>query len=172
MKLKITVLFIAFVSTLSIAQTKVGTIDSEYIINYMPETKVVIKMTQKYGAKLDSSFSIKVDDFKAKLDDYKSKENAMGDLEKKTIQAELGAIDQDIKKYQKNGNTLMGLKRDELMRPLYKKLNNAIEAVSKANGYTQILTTTGNQFAYMDNKFDITDLVIKKLGITIPEPKK
>ena len=172
MKLKITVLFVAFISTISIAQTKVGTIDSDYIVNYMPEAKTVIKMTQDYGAKLDSSFNIKVQDFKTKLEDYKTKEKDMGPLEKKTVQQELGALEQDINKYQKNGNTLMGLKRDELMRPLYKKLNDAISAVSKENGYTQILTTTGNQFAYIDEKFDITDLVIKKLGIIIPEVKK
>ncbi|AUC84163.1 hypothetical protein CW731_02110 [Polaribacter sp. ALD11] len=172
MKLKITVLFIAFISTFSSAQTKVGTVDSDYIVNFMPEAKTVIEMTQVYGAKLDSSFSIKVEDFKVRLEDYKAKEKDMGVLEKKTIQQELSALEQDINKYQKNGNTLMGLKRDELMRPLYKKLSDAIAVVSKAGGYTQILTTTGNQFAYIDERFDITDLVIKKLGITIPEAKQ
>lgn len=129
-------------------------------------------MAQKYGTKLDSSFTVKVEDFRARLKDYQAKEKEMGDLEKKTVQKELASLEQDINQYQKNGNTLMGLKRDELMRPLYKKLSNVIAEVSKANGYTQILTTTGNQFAYLDPKFDITDLVIKKLGITVPEPTK
>ncbi|TXD49396.1 OmpH family outer membrane protein [Polaribacter sp. IC073] len=172
MKLKITVLFIAFISTFSTAQSKVGTVDSDYIVNFMPETKIVIKMTQDYGAKLDSSFNLKLEDFKIKVEDYKKKEKEMGVLEKKTIQQELGALEQDINKYQKNGNTLMSLKRDELMRPLYKRLGDAIAEVSKENSYTQILTTTGNQFAYLDDKFDITDLVIKKLGIKIPEVKQ
>ena len=172
MKLKITLLFIAFISTISFAQTKVGSIDSDYIISLMPENKVILKMAQKYGAKLDSSFTVKVEDFRARLKDYQAKEKEMGDLEKKTVQKELASLEQDINQYQKNGNTLMGLKRDELMRPLYKKLSNVIAEVSKANGYTQILTTTGNQFAYLDPKFDITDLVIKKLGITVPEPTK
>ncbi|MFQ3296582.1 MAG: outer membrane protein [Polaribacter sp.] len=170
MKLKITVLCIAFISSLSIAQSKVGTIDSDYIINIMPEAATVVKMTQGYGAKLDSSFSIKVEDFQTRLEDYKLKEKEMGVLEKKTIQQELATSEQDIKLYQKNGNTLMGLKRDELMRPLYKKLNASISAVAKANGYTQILTIAGNQFAYIDDAFDITSLVIKELGITVPKP--
>jgi outer membrane protein len=96
----------------------------------------------------------------------------MGVLEKKTIQQELSALEQDIKQYQKNGNTLMGLKKDDLMRPLYNKLNAAIGAIAKENGYTQVFNLTGNQFAYIDNAFDITDLVIKKLGITIPKSKQ
>lgn len=172
MKLKITVILITFISMFSMAQTKVGTINSDYIINFMPESKIVLKLTAAYGAKLDSSFSIKLETFKVKLADYKAKEKDMGPLEKKTIQQELSELEQDIQKYQKNGNTLMGLKRDELMRPLYQKLNEATALVSKANGYTQVLTTTGNQFAYIDNKFDITGLVIKHLGITIPETAK
>jgi len=172
MKLKITLLLTAFLSVNAIAQTKVGTIDSDYIINFMPEAKTVIGMVQNYGAKLDSSFVIKVEDFKEKLEAYKAKEKEMGELEKKVTQKELNELEANIQQYQKNGNTLMGLKRDELMRPLYKKLNDAISWVAKENGYTQVLTTTGNQFAYIDEKFDITTLVIKKLGIVIPKEKK
>ena len=169
MKLKITVLFIALISTLTIAQTKVGTVDSDYIIGMMPESKRVVEITKSYGAKLDSTFSIRVTDFKERLEDYNLKEKDMGELEKKTIQKELAGLEQDIKKYQKNGNTLMGLKRDELMRPLYTMLSEAIATVAKENGYTQILTITGNEFAYIDSKFDITELVLKNLGITIPK---
>ena len=50
-----------------------------------------------------------------------------------------------------------------------KKLNEDIKEVAKSEGYSQILTTNGNQFAYIDNNFDITKLVMKKLGIKEPE---
>ncbi|WP_088322693.1 OmpH family outer membrane protein [Polaribacter tangerinus] len=172
MKLNIITLFISLICTITVAQNKVGTIDSDYIINNMPEAKKVVDLAKEYGAKLDSSFSIKVAEFKEKLDDYKQKESEMNDLEKRVIQSELSALDQDIQKYKKNGTTLMGLKRDELMRPLYKRLNDAIASVAKENGYSQIFTTTGNQFGYIDFKYDITDLVIKKLGIVITENKQ
>lgn len=172
MKSKIFLLFIALISTLTIAQTKVGTINNDYIINLMPEAKTVIKMSQEYGVKIDSSFSIKVNEFKIKFDEYKLKEKEMGELEKKVAQNELSSLDKDIQLYKKNGEALMEIKRNELMRPLYTKLNNAITEICKANGYTQILTTTGNQFAYIDPKYDITQLVIKKLGIVVPEVKE
>ena len=172
MKSKILFICIALLSTVSIAQSKVGTIDSEYIIGLMPETKVVLKRSQDYGAKLDSSFSIKLKLYQTKIETFKKNEKTLGALAKKTEIAELTQMEADIKQYQQNGNKLMQLKKNELMRPLYKKLNDAIIAVSKAGKYTQVLTLTGNQFAYIDNKFDITDLVIKNLGIKIPEVKK
>ena len=81
-------------------------------------------------------------------------------------------MEADIKKYQLNAKKLMKIKSDELMRPLYKKLSEAIALVSKSENYTQILTISGNEFAYLDNNFDITELVIKSLGIEIPVAEK
>lgn len=172
MKSKI-LFFCAFLlSTIAFSQNKVGTVDSEYIVNLMPEAQVVIKRSKAYGAKLDSSFQIKIKEYKDKFDVYKKNEKTLGVLAKKTAQKEITDLEADIKKYQTNGQQLMQLKQNELMRPLYKKLSDAIAEVAKANGYSQIFTINGNQFAYIDQKFDITDLVMKKLGIQKPEPQK
>lgn len=172
MKFKITFLFITLLSTVSIAQTKTGTIDSDYIINLMPEAKVVIQRSQSYGSRLDSLFSIKMQDYQTRVADFREKEKEMGELMKKTLVKELAALEQDIKRYQENGNKLMQLKQDELMRPLYKKLNTAIDEIAKAEGYTLILTIAGNQFAYVDDNYDITKKVMAKLGVKEPVIKE
>ena len=172
MKLKITFFFIAFISTLTIAQTKTGTLDSDFIIGLMPETKTVIKMAQVYGSKLDSSFTIKMKDYQTKVEEFRSKEKEMGELMKKTLINELKTLEKEIQQYQNNGQQLMKLKQDELMRPLYKKLNNAVQEIVKEKGYTHILTISGNKFAYVDQKYDITEAVMKKLGIEIPKPQE
>lgn len=172
MKLKIAAALVIFATSFSNAQNKLGTINSEYIVNLMPESQVAMKSTQEYGLKLDSSFTIKVTDFNIRIEKYTKLEKEMGVLEKKTIQKELTTLEEDLNKYKKNASMLLGLKRDELMRPSYKKLSDVIALVSKENGFTQILTTTGNQFAYLDASLDITLLVLDKLGIVIPEPNK
>ncbi|WP_199269175.1 OmpH family outer membrane protein [Polaribacter sp. L3A8] len=168
MKSKIIFIAIALLSTISIAQSKVGTVDSEYILSLMPETKIVLERSQNYGAKLDSSFNIKVKTYQTKVDAFKKNEKTLGELAKQGAYKELAELEADIKKYQQNGNKLMQLKQDELMRPLYKKLSEAITTVSKAGKYTQILTVSGNDFAYIDNNFDITKLVLNNLGIVMP----
>ena len=168
MKFKIICICIGLLSTVSIAQSKVGTVDSDYIMNLMPEAKIVLTRTQAYGAKLDSSFSIKLKEYQDKVSDYKKNETTLGDLAKNTSLKELAQMEADMKKYQQNGTQLMQLKKNELMRPLYKKLSDAISVVSKAENYSQVLTISGNEFAYIDNKFDITELVLKNLGIAIP----
>ena len=168
MKSKIIFICIALLSTVSIAQSKVGTVDSEYIIKLMPETLIVAKMSKTYGAKLDSSFSIKLKEYQTKVDAFKKNEKTMEEAAKIADYKELTEIEADIKKYQLNGNKLMQFKTDELMRPLYKKLSEAIQSVAKAENYTQILTISGNELAYIDSNFDITELVLKNLGVEIP----
>ena len=58
------------------------------------------------------------------------------------------------------------------MNPLYKILGEAITEVAKAEGFTQVLTSSGNEFAYIDEAFDITEKVMAKLGVKIPPPSK
>ena len=168
MKLKIIFICIILISTFSIAQSKVGTVDSDYIIKLMPETTIVSKRSQAYGARLDSSFSIKLKEYQTKFDAFKKNEKNMETVVKNESYKELADMEADIKKYQLNGNKLMKIKSDELMRPLYKKLSDAIALVSKAENYTQVLTISGNEFAYIDRKLDITELVLKSLGIEMP----
>jgi len=172
MKSKIIFIFIAFLSTISIAQSKVGTIDTDYIIQLMPESKVVLQRTQDYGKKLDSSFNIKLSAYSAKVEDFKKNQETLGVLAKKTTIQELTAMEEDINRYKQNGQKLLQLKQEELMRPLYKKLNDVIQEIAKAEKYTQILTVSGNQFAYIDSKFDLTEVVMTKLGIEIPKQEQ
>ena len=165
MKSKILVLATILLSTISIAQTKVGTVNSDLIIGKMPQMKSVLRRIETAGKKLDSSFNIKADDYKKKIESFKAEEKIMTDTDKQARIAELQKIEQEMQQFRVNGTKIMQIQRDEYMRPLYKKLGEVITEVAKANGYTQILTTNGNQFGYIDERFDITKLVLDKLGI-------
>ena len=56
------------------------------------------------------------------------------------------------------------------MGPIYTTLGNAIKEIASAENFTQILTSSGNEFAYINESFDITEKVINKLGLKIPPP--
>ncbi|WGH76492.1 OmpH family outer membrane protein [Tenacibaculum tangerinum] len=165
MKLKITFILALFCIGFSNAQTKVGTVNSEFIISKMPQMKGVLQRVENYGKRLDSSFQIKTTQYKAKVDSFKAEEKLMTEDDKKARIQELRALEQEMGKFRQNGATMMQLQKEENLRPLYKKLSEVIAEVAKENGYTQILTTTGNEFAYIDERFDITQLVLDKLGI-------
>ncbi|GGG99294.1 hypothetical protein GCM10011416_16990 [Polaribacter pacificus] len=166
MKFKITLFIAILFSSLSIqAQNKVGTVDSEYILSKMPQMAAVQTRISDYGAKLDSSFNIKVKEYDAKVDAYKKAEKTMTDIVKKSKYEELANLEEDLQKFRQNGITMMQLRRSEYLKPLYKRITEVIAEVAKANGYSQILTITGNELAYLDSKFDVTKLVMAKMGI-------
>ena len=56
------------------------------------------------------------------------------------------------------------------MEPVYTKVGKAIEEVAKENGYSFILSPQipagGDILLYSDDKYNISTLVLKKLGIT------
>ena len=166
MKTKITIAIAFILASFTLqAQSKVGTVDSEYIISKMPQLVKVQERITKYGKKLDSSFQGKVKAYDAKVVAYNKDQKTLSEALKKTRYEELGTLDQDIKKFRQNASSLMQIRRDEYMRPLYKRLGDVIAEIAKKNRYTQILTISGNQFAYFDTKLDITKLVLAKLGI-------
>lgn len=172
MRSKLILIAICLFSLSASAQTKVGTINSEFIIGLMPETKKVIELINAYGKRLDSVYQIKVKEYQTAASTFeKNKKDYTENLLKIKYQ-ELVKLETELQQTQQNGNKLMQIKRDEVMRPLYKKLRGVIAEVSKAEGYTQILTVTGNEFAYLDEKHDITEKVMKKLGIEIPKEEK
>ncbi|CAM1340519.1 OmpH family outer membrane protein [uncultured Tenacibaculum sp.] len=165
MKLKITFILALFFIGFTNAQTKVGTVDSELIISKMPQMKGVLQRVENYGKQLDSSFQIKATEYKTKVDSFKAEEKIMTDDDKKTRFQEIQVLEQEMAKFRQNGTAMMQIQREQSLRPLYKKVSEVIAEVAKENGYTQILTTTGNEFGYLDERFDITKLVLDKLGI-------
>jgi outer membrane protein len=170
MKSKIIILIITLFSSISYAQSKVGTINSDYILQVMPERATAIKLSGVYGKKLDTLFSVKVLKYQKSLAEFKLMDASVSQEIKKAKFVELGDLEASVNKSKEKGTQLMRLKENELMKPLLTKLGKAISDVAIENGYTQILTLTGNEFAYIDPKFDITDLVMKKLNIKIPAP--
>jgi len=158
----ITILFIGFSTH---AQNKVGTVDSDYIMARMPQLKTVQERISKYGAKLDSIRKDKIAQYDAKAKAYNDAVKTLSEADKKTKYDEIAKMNQEILKFRQNASQMMQLRREEYLRPLYKKIGDVVAQVAKEKGYSQILTSNGNQFAYFDPKHDITKLVLEKMGI-------
>ena len=166
MKTKIT-LFIAILCIgFSVkSQTKVGTIDVDYIVAKMPQLKQAQERIKNYGAKLDSINNKKIKEYDTKVKAFNSDLKTLSEAAKKIRANEINILNKDIISFRQNGSKLMQLRKDEFMRPLYKKITELTEIIAKEKGYSQVLTTNGNNFAYLDEKHDITKLILAKLNI-------
>ena len=159
------VLFL-FICVTGFSQTKVGTIDVDFILSQMPELPTVQTQVDEYGKSLEA-------DLQKKLTDYQNAIKELDDVtltfdRKKKKQDSILAMEQDIQKFQQNGQQLITLKRDELLRPLYSKIGVSLEKVAKAGEYTQVLDRNSD-IVYIDNNYDLTLVVCKDLGIEVKQ---
>jgi len=169
MKSKVNILIAILISNIALAQSKVGTVNSDYLLSVMPEGKIVVKLTKKYAERLDSVFTLKVRAYQNSLNEFRDFTDSISQDTKTLKLIEIQKFEAEVNKSKEAGSQLIRQKENELMKPLYKKLGEAIREVAKENNYTQILTLQGNEFAYVDSAFDITELVMVKLNIEKPK---
>lgn len=171
MKKIIVLLFTAIISISMNAQSKTGTIDSEYILSQMPELTKVEEDLKAYNKKLEDELKVKVDNYQAKVKEYQEKVASFTDPMKKTKQEEIINMENEIAKFRQNGSQLVQIEQNRLLQPLYQKIGQALEEVAKAEKYTQVFTITTSGLAYVDPNYDLTKKVAAKLGINLEAGK-
>lgn len=159
-----------FITSLSVeAQTKVGTIDAEFIMSQMPEVTSVEEGLKTYNTKLQEDLQATIKKYEDLVANYQTNSATFTEEEKATKESEIIALETDIKSFRQKASTLMQIRRNELTQPLYVKIDEAMKVIVAEEKYTQIFNTSINGMAYADEKYDITEAVMKKLGIELPK---
>jgi outer membrane protein len=154
------------------ATVKVGFADPDYILTQMPESKAIETELQSVQNQLRTQLENKQKEFQGKLADYQKNFNTMLDAVRQNTERELQQLQQNLEKLQQDAQTTIQNKQNQLLDPVLNKIGKAIEDVAKEQGYTLVLTTqigTLDVVLYGDEKVNISDLVLKKMGIT-PKP--
>jgi len=162
----------AHLSQAQTASVKIGYADVDYIFGQLPESKAIEAELKSTQAQLKNQIDAKYQDFQKKLADYNANLNTMLDAVRQNTERELQQMQQNIEKLQADAQTTIQTKQTQLMEPVYKKVGKGIEDVAKENGFTFILNQQIgglDVILYGDDKMDISDLVLKKLGVT-PKP--
>ena len=153
------------------ATAKIGYADWDYIFTQMPEFKQVdteLKSTQNM---LKTQIESKAKEFQTKLQDYNANVNNMLEAVRANTERELRQLQENLERLQQDAQTTIQNKQTQLMEPVYTKVAKAIEDVAKENGYTLILNRQLGPgldvVLYGDEKMDVSDLVLKKMGITV-----
>lgn len=164
---KLSLLFIAFIFSFQLlAQSKVGTIDVEYILSKMPELVQVGVDVKTYSDELDNLLQVKYTKYQVLINVYQENETGYTDADKKTKQDEIIDLENEMQQFQQNSSTLIQIRQNELLRPLYMKIREALNVVSNEEKFTQVFTVD-NTIVYLDTNFDITNTVMKKIGLPV-----
>ena len=158
------------VFTLSaMAQSKIGTIDAEYILSQMPEMTGVKEGMQAYDLELQKGLEADISSYETQVKDYQENNTTFSEEDRKTKEQEIISLENNIKGFRQKAGVMLQMKRNELTQPLYEKINAAMMEVIKEENFTQIFHAGGTSLAFSAEEFDITLKVMKKLGIEVKE---
>jgi outer membrane protein len=165
--------FVTVVANAQTAPLKIAYADTEYIYGQMPEAKLIDNQLQTLQTQLKKQYDTKVAEFQKKLQEYQAYGTTVPDAVKQNSERELQQLQQNIQKLEQDSQSDLQKKQVSLLEPVYAKIGKAIEDVAKEQGVSLVLNQQINGLdiiLYGDEKLDLSDLVLKKMGVTPTPP--
>lgn len=171
-KFLIVVALVAVVFTASAQDNlKIGYTNADYILSLLPEAKQIDAELKAYEKQLQNQIQAKYQDLQNKVAEYEQNVATYDELIRADKEQEIQGLQQSIQKFSQDAEASMSKKRNQLLQPAYEKIGNAIEQIAVENNYTHIFSAGTPGFdvlLYAREQDDVSDLILKKLGITPP----
>ena len=164
------VLFILFGTYFANGQ-KYAYIDSDYILKKMPEyqdsKEKLDKLADRWTKEIDELYAT----LKTKKDNFAKEEVLLPEEEKNKRSEEIKKLEQDAVKVQTSHFGVTGdyfQKRQELIKPIQDKVFEAMQKVAQKKGYSFVFDKSNqSNLVYAETKFDLSNDVLKEMGISI-----
>jgi len=149
------------------AQMKVAYVDSDSVLNALPETAEKRKLLEDYAQVWQKTLQDKRTDLEKKIKEIQDNQTTWPPviLQQKAKDAE--ELRDSLLKEEQTAQVDVANKEQELLGPLVEKIRDGINKIAKENGYAYVLPS--NILLYADDTHDITNKVIKSLGGTIKQ---
>lgn len=167
---KLILLFgLTLLSFSSFAQSKIGTIDAEFIVSQMPEMTEINEGLKTYNIGLQTDLDNSIKKYEGLVKSYQEESASYTEEDKKAKESEIISLENEIKGFRQKATVMIQMKRNELTDPLYQKINAAMLEIISEEGFTQIFHAGGNAIAFSAEGYDITEKVMQKLGMEFPQ---
>lgn len=149
------------------AQSKIGYINSESVMQTLPEAIDAQKTLDGLVAQWEAELQKMQTDWKKKYDEYDKKKLVLTDVARADQEKELRALDQSIqdyrnKKFGQNGELFQ--KQNEIMKPIQNKIFQVLEDIANEDNYDYIFDKSGQVLlVYANEKNDLTAKVIQRM---------
>ena len=149
------------------AQMKIGHINSETIMQTLPEAIDAQKSIDALVAGWEADLQKMQADWKKKFDEFDKRKLILTDQVRADQERELRELDQSItdfrnKKFGQSGELFQ--KQNEIMKPIQNKMFHVLEEVAKDDGYDYIFDRSGEILVlYANDKYDLTQRVLQRM---------
>jgi len=173
--LKISIIFLCLIAFGSVSAQKAykfGHIDSQALLQLLPDTKTAKTALEAEQKKVEIHLQTMQAELQSKYQVYTENENLVATspekwtaLIKQEKESEMQSLQQRLQDFQGSAEKSLQTKQTELYKPILDKVDNAIQEVAKEGKFTYIFDVNVVLYFSEEMSVDITRLVKKKLGV-------
>lgn len=153
--------------------TQIGFVDPMSVLQRMPKFAAVQTELQNFVQRKQEEMAKKEQEFQSAISAYQEKSAVISQEARTKEEERLGQLSADLRQFEQQLQQQIQQKRQELLGPLMEEIQGAIDTVSQEMGLDMVLQTRTNSgetiLLYaspeMREKYDITDRVMRELGI-------
>jgi outer membrane protein len=147
------------------AQSKIGHIAFDQVIQLLPELKTVQAQMTAYQKTWTDQLQALNTELQNKGNDYQAKRATMTDAVRTSKEAELTDLQKRLQDQSTLAQQQVEAKTNEYSKPLIDKVRAAVTAVAKEKGYGYVLNSTSTDLIVSPEADDLLPAVKLKLGL-------
>lgn len=151
------------------AQQRIGYIDSERILDQTPEYASVQQQLDQLEQEWQAELREKEEEIDELYREFEARELLYTDEERQQKRQEIAEAEREKEQLR---NQYFGpdgqlyQRQRELMRPIQENILEAVEEVARAEGYDFVFDKSGEfLFMFAEEEYDLTDQVLRRLGL-------
>lgn len=159
--------FVFAAMALTVNAQKIGYVNSQAVIALLPDVKEANSNLETYSAQLTKRAEQMYGALQTKANDLQTRRDN-GEISPKQLEIEMANLqkeEQKLVEFQGQSQNDIQVKQGELLEPILKKVQDAIDAIAKEEAYTYIFDSSQGLILYADDTADITAKVQARLGM-------
>ena len=154
-------------TTTELSAQKFGYVDTQDIIQQIPEVKEANSNIETFSAQLQKKGQDMLQALQRKYQDLERRE-AQGEISPKVLEEEVAKLKQEenqILIFEQESQQKIVKKSEDLLTPIRDKIQQAINDVAAENSFDYIFDFSTGFVLYADDATNVSDLVKAKLGM-------
>jgi len=147
------------------AQQKIGYINQDAIMAVLPETKTVQTQIAALQKQFQDQLAGLNTEYQKKGEAYQKGQATMNEAAKAVAISELNDLQKRGTDLQQTASQQIEAKGQELSKPLFEKVRNAVQLVAKEKGYTYVFNTASTDLIVFPEGDNLEAAVKLKLGL-------
>ena len=147
-------------ATTALAETKIGFVNAQRVVQESPQAKRVADKMRKDFEKREQELQQMSKRLQSLQENLEKNSVTMAEGERRTKERDFNELSRDFQRKQREFNEDLNMRRNEEMSAIFERANKIIKQIAEAEKFDLIV----QESVYFSPRIDITDKVIKALG--------